>query len=235
MTMRVRVFAAAVAASILSVGSLVGSATASVIVIDDFSSVAAANPWPVNMNAVGTTVVDENGLAVIGGHRTTTLELQSTGIPGVDFLQATVAAGAGIFDFNSTVDTDGYISLLYDGGGSLNADFSGQSGIQLDFTMFDFAGGADMPITVTLSDGINSAAHTLSLTTFGAQSLVFDFAGFAGIGSVNLSSIQSIEFELDPAIGADFRISQIITVVPAPGALALLGLGLLGARTRRRN
>src|SRR5690606_22093207 len=130
-----------------------------------------------------------------------------------DFVQVSVVAAAGLFDFNSTVDTDAFVSLIYDGGGSLNADFSALSSIEFSFSMFDHAGGAPLPVTVHLFDGTNMAMHTLSLIAPGAQSLQFSFGDFAGIGSLDLSSIQSIQFDLDPGIGADFRITQI-TAIP---------------------
>lgn len=216
-------------AGTLSVTGLVNTASAGLIVIDDFSTVAAPNPWPVQLNAEGSVTVNENGLGVLGGFRQTTVEAQGIGIPGLDFLQVTVAAGAGLLDFNSTVDTDGFLSLLYDGGGSLNADLSSQGGIQVSFAMFDFAGSAPLPVTLHLFDGSNMAMHTLSLMAPGAQSLFFNFNNFAG---VDLTSIQSIQFDFDPAIGADFRISQIVAI-PAPAALALLSLGIAAPRRRR--
>ncbi len=232
--MKMRIgFAAVAAAGTLSVGLLAGTVSASAIVIDDFTQVADPNPWPVQLNTEGNVTVNETGLNVLGGTRDTFVEAVAVGIPDLDFLQATVAAGAGLLDFNSTVDTKGYLSLTYNGGGSLNADFTGQMGIQFDFTMFDFADGAPLPVTVIMNDGTNSATHTLSLNAPGGQSLMFDFADFSGIGSLDLASLQSIEFQLDPAIGADFRISQIVTVVPGPGALALLALGLAAPRRRR--
>lgn len=236
MKMRFRSFATVgVAAGVLSVAGLAGTASAGAIVIDDFTGVAAPNPWPVNLNTAGTTSINESGLGVLGGTRDIEIELESVDEPGIGFLQATIAAGAGLFDFNSTVDTDGHVSMLYNGGGSLDVDFSSQLGIQFDFAMFDYAGGEALPVMVSLSDGTNSATHQLSVNAPGPQSLMFDFDDFAGIGSLDLSSITSIQFDLDPEIGADFRIAQIATVVPAPGALAVLGLGLMGSRRRRRD
>jgi hypothetical protein len=224
--------AAIAAAGILGVAGTTISATAGIIVIDDFSSVAAPNPWPVMLNSEGNVTVNESGLGVLGGTRQTYIEATAVGIPGLDFLQVTVAAGAGLLDFNSTVDTDGYLSMLYDGGGSLNADFSTMNAIEFSFALFDHAGGQALPVTVHLSDGTNTASHTIALNAPGAQQLIFSFGDFAGIGLIDLSSLQSIQFDLDPAVGADFRISQVIAV-PGPAGIALLGIGLAAPRRRR--
>lgn len=223
--------AALLVAGTVGLGAAAVPASA-IVIIDDFSSVSAPDPWPVMLNAEGFVDVNESGIGALGGTRHTHVEAVNVGIPGLDFLLVTVAAGAGVFDFNSTVDTDGFVSLLYDGGGSLNADLSGTSRIELTFTMFDYADSQSMPITVELSDGVNTASHTLSMTSPGGQVLAFNYADFAGIGSLDLSAIQSIRFDIDPGIGGDFRISQI-SAVPAPGALALLGLGLFASRRRR--
>lgn len=231
--MKMREFATATAvAGLLGVTGFVSTAAAGVIVIDDFTSVAEPNPWPVTLNAEGNVTVTESGLAVLGGARQTYIEAIAVGVPGLDFLQVTVAAGAGLLDFNSTVDTDGYLSLLYDGGGSLNADFSAMTGIEFSFTLFDHAGGVPMPVTVHLSDGINTASHTIALNSPGAQQLLFSFSDFSDIGLVDLASLQSIQFDLDPGFGVDFRITQIIAV-PGPAGIALLGLGLAAPRRRR--
>lgn len=224
----------AVAAGLIAAGSVASSAVAGAIVIDDFSSVGNPNPWPVTLNAAGNVFVQETGLTALGGTRDTYLEATAVGIPGLDNVQVSVVAAAGLFDYNSTADTNGYLFMSYNAGGAgLNTDFSGQLGIWIHFTQFDHAGDLPLPVTIHLFDGAEMAMLTLSLNAPGAQSLFFSFAAFGNIGALNMSSIQAIDIEMDPATGADFRISQIITEVPAPGALALFGLAAFGARRRR--
>ena len=227
--MKIRTIAMSVA-GLFTAGLFSATASAGIVVIDDFSTVDAA--WPASLSAPGSVSVDETGLATLGGTRSTTLEATSVGVPGIDFVQAAIAAGAGLLDYNSTVDTDGHLTLLYDGGGALNADFSALNSIALAFTMFDHAGGAPLDVTIELSDGVNSATHTLSLVSPGAQALSFSFGDFAGIGALNLGSVQSIEIDIDPAIGADFRITEIMAV-PAPAGLALLSIAFAAPRRRR--
>lgn len=224
----------AVAAGLVAAGSIASSAVAGAIVIDDFNSVGNPNPWPVTLNTAGNIFVQETGLTAIGGTRDTYLEATSVGVPGLDNVQVSVVAAGGLFDYNSTADTNGYVFMSYNAGGAgLNTDFSSQLGIWIHFTHFDHAGDLPLPITIHLFDGAEMAMQTISLTGPGAQSVFFSFAAFGNIGALNLSSIQAIDIELDPATGADFRISQIITEVPAPGALALFGLAAFGARRRR--
>jgi hypothetical protein len=229
-----RLVAACVAVASLCFGAFTAPLTAGVI-IDSFDSIAAPNPWPVELNDEGIQTVFESGLSVLGGTRQTHIEVFAVGIPGVDFVSVNIAAGAGLFDYNSTVEADGSVSLLYNAGGAgLNANLQSQFGIAIEFTEFDFAGQVPMPVSITISDGTSEATHTLSLTPFGPHTLTFTFADFANFGQIDLASVQSVLVEFHPAIGVDFRIAQIMTVVPAPGAFALLGLaGLIGFRRRR--
>ena len=142
---------------------------------------------------------------------------------------------AGLFDFNSSAEANGAVSFLYAGGGNLGADLSAQFQFEVVFTIFDFAGNAPLPVTITLDDGSNTAMGTAALVAAGSQTLVIPFASFAGIGSIDLSSIDSIRVDLDAGEGVDMRISEIRTAIPAPASLAVLGLAALTARRRRRS
>ncbi|TVQ51061.1 MAG: hypothetical protein EA377_13360 [Phycisphaerales bacterium] len=183
-------------------------------------------------------VISETGLNnVFGGTRTTEITLTNAGIPQADDIRISVFMTPGIFDYRSTSEASGFLSLTYDAGGAgLGIDLSNQIGLDIDFLSFDLGNGIPMPVTATVSDGMNSASLEISLTSAGAQVITFDFMDFSNIGSVDLSAIQSISFDFDAGNAADFRIDQIVTtgVIPAPGALALLGIaGLLGMRRRR--
>jgi len=216
----------------LSLGVLTSSNHAALIV-DDFTMVGSPNPWPVELFTETSVTIDESGLNTLGGSRITYVEATDIGLPDVDSVNVNISAGAGTFGYFSSSDAIGFVSLLYNGNGSLDADFSGQSAVVLNFSFFDFANSNPLPITVLLSDGTNTASHTVSLTSAGAQAATFNFADFANIGALDMASIQSIEFELDPGLAADFQIANIV-VTPTPGALALLGIaGIIGSRRRR--
>lgn len=216
-----------------ALGAINGYADAS-IVIDDFTNVHDPNPWPVNRSTLGSETVFESGLNTLGGTRETLIEATFLGLDGVDSINVNIAPGAGLFGYFSSSDAAGFVSLLYDGGGSLNADFSQQVAIEIDFAFFDFANSNPLPITAILSDGVNTATRTVSLNSPGAQTAAFLFNDFTNIGLLDLASIQSIQFEFDPGLAADFQLGSISTVLPTPGALALLGIaGFTGVRRRR--
>lgn len=215
------------------------------ITIDDFQT---ADPvWPVIRTTAGTTTRTEIGLpgaSVIGGERITNIVGQSFAVPGVDQVIGTIAPGPGIFDYVSSSGANGAVNFVYlgPGGGGLNANLAGTSGIRLDFLEFDHANSLDMSVSVTLFDGNTSTALADALTTSGGQSLYFNFNDFPGINAFDLSNVQSLDILVDPQLAADFRLAGISTfneLVPEPTAVAVWGVvacvaGLAFRRQRRR-
>ena len=135
--------------------------------------------------------------------------------------------------------------MRYDSGGipgGIAADFSNEAGIIIDLVQFDLGNVTDMPITITLSDGSNTAALMHLLTSPGAQSVLFNLNDFAGIGSVALNSIDSIEIFFDGQLAQDFRLDQISTIsslIPEPTSVAVWSVmavagGGVALRRRRR-
>lgn len=234
----------------LVAGLLLGAITLGVspvsaaIVIDTFDDVDAPNPWPVTRTTVGSTVTTESPLPIantIGGERVTTTTGDSFGIPGLDTVTTTIVPfPPSLLDYASSAGADGSLNLFYNAGGGpggLNANFSSETGITMDFLLFDHAGGVDMPVTVTISDGTNLATLTNLLTAPGAQTSFFGFAGFAGIGAVDLSSIDSLNFFFDAQLAHDFRLDFLGTTtgVPEPASLLVWGMaGVVGLIIHRR-
>lgn len=222
----------------LVAGVLVAGSASADIIIDDFSSVGDPTPWPIEINTLSSVHVYENGLShVIGATRYSTVRATFLEEPGLDFVQAAIVPNFGmILDYSSTAGARGDWNLLYDSDGAgLSADFSSITDIVLAFSRFDFAEGQPLPVLVTVSDGVNYAAMSHSLNTPGAQNMFFTLSNFPGIGSVDLSSLQSIDVFLDPGVAVDFRLSQVFGV-PAPGSIALLAAGTLlvvGGRRKR--
>jgi len=205
-------------------------ATAGIITIDDLSTVETPSLWPIELTALGmTTVTEDPALAgVLGGVRTTTIVGESFGLPGLDTVTvAILPSPSGRLGVTTSGAADGLVRLLYDGGGSgLGADFSTTGGIRIDIPLFDRAGGVDMPVRVSLDDGINTITLERFLTTPGMQSVYFPFADFSGIGGFNLASINSTEVTFDPQASQDFHVDLIETFnIPEPMSLALAGVG----------
>lgn len=226
--------AASIAVSCLGVIGGISTAGAAYI-IDDFTVTETGVPWTETLFTETDFVKVEMMAAatdnVIGGKRVTTLTAVDLGIPGFDFVRGILAPSSGNFDYASTANARGTLSFFYDGvDPDFTADFSDKTEISIAFTQFDYANEATLPVTITLSDSNASASHSLSL---GENELVLLFS-LADFGGVNLEDIRSIQIDFEPGIGTDFRLAQF-AVVPAPGALLLLGIGgFLGARRRRR-
>lgn len=219
---------------LVCVGCLVGAAQATII-IDDFSITEEGGPWTEHLttNAEESTRVESfNPFAsgVLGGRRTTVITAEEIGVENFDFVRGVLAPSVGIFDYASTANARGKLSFFYDGvEQNFSADLSGKSQIHIAFTEFDFANGEVLPVTVTLSDGQATVSHSLSLGE-NELDLFFSLGEFGGI---DLSSIESILVEFDPTIGADFRLGHM-SAIPAPGILAVMGLGGIALGRRRR-
>jgi hypothetical protein len=206
---------------------------AEAVAIDVFADTVAA--WPATQSALGDQTIPENGVAgVLGSDRETYVSANSLAVPGLDFVAVDISP-EGYFDYTSSAGADGAAGLRYDAqDGGLHVDLSGDKFLQIDFVYFDAANGYPMAVTATLDDSTNNASRVESLTVPGAQSLIFQFADFAGIGSVDLTDVYSIDIDFEPGTAADFRIRQIITDVPEPGSLMLLAGGVIALVRRKR-
>lgn len=228
---RGRVCASGVLVAAICAGVASGKAAAGVI-IDDFNATNLV--WPFSQTTVGSTVlIDPGVVGVLGGDRRFTVEAQGLAVPGLDAITLAVFPPVGILDYGSSGGADGRLLLEYEGdSGNLDVDLSGQTAIEIVFTLFDFANNVPLEIMVMLDDGTNTASGIASLTVPAAQTLQMSFAGFSGIGALDLSSIDSITIEFDPGRSADFRVDEI-RVIPVPPALGLLALAGLATRRRR--
>lgn len=226
------------AAATLAVVMYLCSAATADIIIDDFTSVGDPNPWPASMSSPGNNLITEVGLGdVLGGVRQTTV-FGETFESGGDVVSATIQGG--LLEFTSSAGADGALSLFYTGFPSgLNADFSTEIGIQLDFASYGFAGrssgdGIPAEITVDIYNGSTAANHSQTIGGFGPQSVFFDFSLFSGIESINLGAISRVVVSIDTqGNDIDYQLDTIRTI-PGPGGLVLIALAGVGARRRRR-
>lgn len=226
------------AAFLVTFSAFLCADSAASVVIDPFDEVDASVTWPIAMDTVGTApAVVETGLStVLGGQRTTRLTAEALDIERLDEVQVGVFAVPGILAYASSILGDGKLELVYDGGSAgLSVDLSGDAWIEIELLAFDWANGADMDVSITLSDGTTDAVLMRSVSTFGLRDIIFPFVKFSDFASLDLSDIDTITVNFDPGFGADFRVGEISSVVPEPATLGLLLSGaLFGLRRRRR-
>ncbi len=212
-----------------------GAGASAGLVVDDFSDVDNPNPWPVSTTIPAVIPVLESGLSgVVGGTRNTTLSALVLDLVGLDEVKTNIVPNFGVLDYTSSVGGNGELELSYVG--PFDVDLSGDAFIQIDFVGLVLGSKLAMPVTVTVAHGATTASLTHTLIAPGAQSVEFEFVDFAGIDLVDLGSITTMLVEFDPGAGADFRLSQIQSVVPEPATLVLLlvGAGVVLRRPRRR-
>ncbi|MEM7229188.1 MAG: hypothetical protein AAF432_10275 [Planctomycetota bacterium] len=233
------------AGTALAVSMVASSATAGLVMtttIDDFSDTNSSDfPLAVAAGILPSASASETGLSgVLGGDRLTELALTSDS----GLAAAFVDDGNLLFELSSSLNATGTLGFGYGtsaGGSSLAANFVDQLGISVSIAGFDFASDSPLGITVTLTDEfLGEIELTQSVTSSGAQDVVFlfqDFTPSGGGGSLlAFDNISGIDVDFTYGGGADFQITSIQTVIPAPGAAALLlSAGLVGPRRRRRN
>ena len=235
--MRHQLFGAAIAMAAC------GAASAGVITIDDFTS----GSFGASITS-GNVVLQQSG-TMLGGQRDIGLEVLSN--PFSQFLDAGVGPNGLGLTFSAGIGLEGQLALDYDGstdvetgnlpfvaGEGLNLDLTGLTSIDFSFLAADL----DFEILVVLqtleggmvmdTDQVDADVDGGGMGPFTVSVMLSDFA-------IDLSDVDRIgilfNFEGDdgPTGSLDFILSDI-TIVPAPGAIALLGLaGLAGTRRRR--
>lgn len=143
--------------------------------------------------------------------------------------------GAAIFNSGVGVKQEG--TILWDNNGAglgLDAAALGVIGFELDFLLVDL----DFSFLVELSSADGSASLTGIIGAGGARTESLMLGDFDAFGSFDPTAVDSVRiiFNLsDDATGSlDFILTEFRAVIPAPGAVALLGMGGLLASRRRR-
>lgn len=217
-------------------GFLASAANATVI-IDNFSQTTFAYPPTpgVVRTTPGATTINETGLSpanVVGSSRTSMLTGESFLAPPDDNVAYRISGVALNATYSSTDGANGMLRLLYDAnGGDLNLDLSGETQFDVHFNAFDFGNAIAMPVMITVFDGINTAVVTKMLTAPGSQDLFYSLSDFTGATpALNLASINSIQFDFNPATAQDFTFDllQATNQTPEPASFALIGTGLIG-------
>lgn len=227
------------ATSLCLLGINLASVEASPILIDDFTTSAAA---PVGFGGAGQTLaapgsfnfVDGPGVAgVIGGAnatRDTTLNFGA----GVGTVSLTIAGGD--LTYTSTGTANGSFSLLYTANSTLVVDLTNSATNNVLIVGIGSNSGATTVSATLVDDALNTFTQSLVFAGAGPADLAFPLVGFTG---VDLIMIQSILISVDPSAGGSVSLAGVV-VTPEPSSIMLcsvMGLAFAGfvarGRTRR--
>ncbi len=228
MKTRTTLFAGWIVAATFTFLNITGQPASAQIVIDNFSSTQSGFVEFLSDPPVGPipSSISETGLApgsVIGGagtDRTTTVNRTSGGgniTAALNPNTETLTGGAGAL-------TTGTLTLDYS---SFSANLTGFLGVAIDVAVYDPGpSGNDLGVSVTLSDGVNTAIGTGQIS--GTGELIIPASAFVGLAGLDLSDIENIEviFTLDSA--QDFVINSIVALVPEPVTILLWSCGVFG-------
>lgn len=225
MKTRTTLFAGWIVAVAFTFLNITGQPASAQIVIDNFSSTQSGNiedviDPPINPPPNSITETNLSASSVIGGSGTvrTTTATQTTGPADISGTlnpgTATLTGGAG--------DSEGTLSLDYS---SFSANLSGFLGVALDVDSYQ-TGGDDLGVSVTLSDGVNTATGTGDIT--GTGELIIPASAFVGLAGLDLSDIENIEVVFALGQGHDFVINSIVALVPEPVTVLLWSFGIAG-------
>lgn len=206
------------------------------VLIDDF------NVGPMNLASMVTGTTDSGSASIVGGSDVFTdryLEIEKLGPPDDDnIVGVTAHVTAGLSNLSIYSEDSGVFGrFLLEYGDGTGVDLVGTGA-----TMFRFE--ADTDIDTVLTFEIEHAGNTYSsdITILGDIDTALSeyFLTFASFGAP-VGAFLDVDFlriiSNDNVPSQDLRLDNLSTVTPEPGTMALLalgGLGLAGARVRRR-
>lgn len=237
------------------------------VVLLGSSSVVVAAPIDSFNNPGGQTVIASGSGATSSGTATDsatilggTRDVTVTNIQGAPFTFFNVpspapATGAGAFTLTPVaMGATATLRLRYDGGallntpGLLNANFSANPAIVLNFINADALGGS-LGVTLTIEDGSPpnpSASQNIPTALFTNSSIMFDLTSPA-FSSLNLANIQAIQFDFTAVSNSGTAITFTLggpnggielvdpPAIPEPSTYATFGfLALMGGYVARR-
>jgi len=224
----------------LPVVAIASGASAGILTIDDYTQ----GPFSLTLDA--GTVVGQQDIAVLGAQRDYAVGAASN--PFQSDLTVSVdpdvglvySAGPGVggfaafqYDGSDDVEDD---DLPFDPDGGLSIDLSGFDRIDVEFLFLDIPMGVTIELANVGKGGILASSELEQIVGDVAVPTVFSFDFDDFVGDVDLTDVNAITItynsQEDAPAARDFVVRSV-TIVPAPGALALLGLGALTIRRRR--
>jgi len=227
----------------LIVGLAVGMASASPFTIDTFTDANAA--WPLTSSTTGILHAEESGLPganVIGGRRDARIDI-TLSLSGIQQFEVNTVVDGGKYTHSTTTNGNATSQLSYGifqnsasspwtvgpTGTPLDADWTGESGIQLSVVKADLDGKVD----VTINAGGTDYTKTFDITpTTSLITLELPFTDFpAGLASA-LNDVDGVTFFFYGPQAWDIGVTLIGSyddeLVPEPFTMTLVGLGALG-------
>jgi hypothetical protein len=199
------------------------------LTIDDFSDGVIADGTFL-VTAPNTVSQTQSG-TMLGGARDVTLEAVGSISAEVKTLPAGLSPNR--LDLAVSALTTANLTVTWDDFFEQDLTMDGATGLFLGIPSV-----SDQPfdVTFTLEDTGSSQgdiSRNFPNGTSGSN-FFFPFAGFSG--SVDFTKVTSISLLVATlANGADLDIDFVETRVPIPGSLALLGIGLIALKARRRS
>lgn len=211
------------------IGASIAAATCVTSVHANHVDFLVDGPFLVN-DANPTQVIMGSGDNILGGSRLVDVDAQ-TGAAGQSFAQ--LLDGDTFLDFVNDGLATSALTLDYGdfagGVGELNSDFdTNWDAIVVNFS--DVVGDGLLTVAVESSAG-NGVSAAQTVMSAGTYSFFFNEAGFSG---VDFTDVDRVTITLQAGEGADFRMTAITREIPAPGALAVLGIAAVAGRRRRR-